>query len=84
MNNVDSQRIKEIRDNAVKMADAFTRIADVLERITLRVKQTEDKPAEPQICIDEKGRIWRCGTNMWYIGERVPQTKEENELEETK
>lgn len=79
MDNVDSQRIKEIRDNAVKMADTFTRIADVLKRITLRVKQIEDKSAEPQICIDEEGRIWRCGTNMWYIGERVPQMREEND-----
>ena len=30
----DSQRIKQIRDNTEKMADAFTRIADALERLT--------------------------------------------------
>ena len=30
----DSQRIKEIRDNTAKMADAFTRIADALEKLT--------------------------------------------------
>ena len=29
----DSQRIKQIRDNTKKMADAFTRIADALERL---------------------------------------------------
>ena len=29
----DSQRIKEIRDNTAKVADAFTRIADALERL---------------------------------------------------
>ena len=30
----DSQRIKQIRDNTEKMADAFSRIADALERLT--------------------------------------------------
>ena len=42
MTNVDSQRIKEIRDNTAKMADAFTCIADALERLA-------DRKTEPQI-----------------------------------
>lgn len=38
----DSQRIKEIRDNTAKMADAFTRIAYALERLA-------DHKIKPQI-----------------------------------
>lgn len=41
MTNIDSQRIKGIRDNTAKMADAFTRIADALERLA-------DRKTEPQ------------------------------------
>lgn len=33
MDNIDSMRIKQIRDNTEKMADAFTRIADALEKL---------------------------------------------------
>ena len=45
MDNWDSLRIKQIRDNTAKMADAFIRIADALERLA-------DRKTEPQT---EKG-----------------------------
>ena len=46
MTNIDSQRIKEIRDNTAKMADAFTRIADVLERLA----DCKTEPMETMSC----------------------------------
>ena len=37
----DSQQIEEIRNNTAKMADAFTRIADALERLTERKNEAQ-------------------------------------------
>lgn len=56
MTNVDSQRIKEIRDNTGKMAEAFTRIADALEKIA----NNKSEPRSFQI-IDAYTRGWSDG-----------------------
>lgn len=56
MTNVDSQRIKEIRDNTEKMADAFTRIADALEKMA----NNKSEPRSSQI-IDAYTRGWSDG-----------------------
>ena len=56
MNNLDSMRIKQIKDNTEKMADAFTRIADALEKIA----NSKSDPRSSQI-IDAYTRGWSDG-----------------------
>ena len=55
MDNSDSMRIKQIRDNTEKMADAFTRIADALEKLA-----NKPEPRTSQI-IDAYTRGWSDG-----------------------
>ena len=55
MNNCDSMRIKQIKDNTEKMADAFTRIADALEKLA-----NKPEPRTSQI-IDAYTRGWSDG-----------------------
>ena len=55
MDNCDSMRIKQIKDNTEKMADAFTRIADALEKLA-----NKPEPRTSQI-IDAYTRGWSDG-----------------------
>lgn len=55
MDNWDSMHIKQIKDNTEKMADAFTRIADALEKLA-----NEPEPRTSQI-IDAYTRGWSDG-----------------------
>ena len=50
----NSQRIKEIRDNTAKMADAFTRIADALERLV----KTEPQKKEVEWIYNKREKLW--------------------------
>lgn len=52
MDNWDSMHIKQIKDNTEKIANAFTRIADILERLA-------DRKAEPRYDFgDFADRLW--------------------------
>ena len=55
MDNRDSMHIKQIKDNTEKMADAFTRIADALEKLA-----NKPGPRTYQI-IDAYTRGWSDG-----------------------
>ena len=55
MDNCDSMHIKQIKDNTEKMADAFTRIADALEKLA-----NKPEPRTSQI-IDAYTRGWSDG-----------------------
>ena len=55
MDNSDSMRIKQIKNNTEKMADAFTRIADALEKMA-----NKPEPRTSQI-IDAYARGWSDG-----------------------
>ena len=56
MTNDDSMHIKQIRDNTKKMADAFIRIADALEKMA----NNKSEPRSSQI-IDAYTRGWSDG-----------------------
>ena len=56
MDNWDSLHIEQIKDNTKKMADAFTRIADALEKIA----NSKGEPRSSQI-IDAYTRGWSDG-----------------------
>lgn len=65
MDNSDSMRIKQIRDNTEKMADAFTRIADALEKLA-----NKPEPRTSQI-IDAYTRGWSDGA--WEVRKMIKE-----------
>lgn len=66
MDNRDSMHITQIRDNTKKMADAFTRIADALEKIA----SNKGEPRSSQI-IDAYTRGWSDGAEE--IGKTIKE-----------
>lgn len=73
----DSQRIKEIRDNTAKVADAFTRIADALERLAghKTEPQTEGYMTEEQ-AEDYRKMIDKAEHKVYGNIADTPQTDE--------
>ena len=65
MDNRDSMHIKQIRDNTKKMADAFIRIADALEKLA-----NKPEPRTSQI-IDAYTRGWSDGAEE--VGKAVKE-----------
>ena len=78
----DSQRIKQIRDNTEKMADAFTRIADALERLTEpsdseKPNNCEDEPQKKEVewVYNKRERLWYPYSNDELLFKDEPQVR---------